>query len=1084
MKVFTSNKLEILSSHLAHELKEPLSSPLASETIIVQSSGMQKWLSLELARHHGICANYQFPFPNKFLEEVFTAFIPQYKPDQAYDINVLTWKLMELLSIQTIEDDFGPVRNYLGNNDDQLKLYQLARRIAVMFDQYLVFRPEMILNWEEGGKINDPKEIWQARLWRKIAANQNGLHKAKLKKLYLSKVKDSPYRKDILPQRISIFGISYLPPYHLEVFFHLARHIPVNYFYLNPSQEFWADIKSGREISSSMKKLKEKAGNMEEELLHLESGNALLASLGTLGRDFFRQMDNVTAEYIDLFVEPKGESLLSSIHSDIYLLQNRGKEDIPRKEVMPEDESLQIHSCHSPLREVETLHDVLLSLFEKNRQLLPKDVLVMTPNIEMYAPYIEAVFTARAPKIPYSIADRNDDAQSIVARGFFAALAMSASRFTASDVLSLLENTAVSEKFAITASELSTIRDWVYDTRIKWGINGAQRREFDLPEFSQNSWQAGLERMLLGYAMDGRRQDLFSGILPYGKIEGDAADLLGRFLNFWEKIIDAREILRHRKTINDWCSALKKIINDLFPATDHYRNELYTLHTLISELHEEQQCAKSASLLEVNIIRNYLQKAMEGRVASSHFLSGSVTFCAMLPMRSIPFDVICMLGMNNEAFPRQDHKAGFDLMEANKRAGDRSLRKDDQYLFLETILSAGSHLIICYTGQDQKDNSTILPSVLVSELLNYIDQGYFGARSEAISGRITRWHHLHAFHPAYFDDEKKAQLYSYSRENYLAAEAICAQREEKPLFITQALPEILQDKKMISLNELIAFYRSPAKYFLEKRLCLRLPQEEWADEESEPFAVDGLTAYQIKQDLLEKTLAAANDEQVLAASRAAGMLPVGVAGDYYFTSLGDEVREFAAKVAHYLHGRKLDKVNVDLKVGDYRLIGTVDDLYEEYMIHYRPAELKIHDYFRLWLNHLIIHAHDHSSHPQSSILLGEDGSWRFRKPENAAIILGSLIQYFALGQNQPLKFFPRSSWEYAWSIMQKQKSREDAIFAARNEWMMDNYGGRKAEAKEIAHKICFAGTIPLDAEFEKTTIEIMGELFAHLEKLE
>lgn len=328
MKVFVSNKLEILVKRMASELSEPLSSPLASETIIVQSSGMQKWISLKLASLHGICANYRFPFPNKFVEEVFEAFIPEYKSDLSYDLNVTTWKLMDLIAHLGSEDYFQPLRNYLGDHTDPLKLYQLAQRIAVTFDQYLIFRPDMVLNWEEG-KMVDAREIWQAKLWQTLVKSSGGLHKARLRKLYLSRVKESPYRKEMLPERISIFGISYLPPYHLEVLFHLSKHLPVNYYYLNPSQEFWADIKSGREISSSLGKVKASLENYDVDLLHLESGNALLASLGSVGRDFFRQLGHVDAHYIDLFEPPPETGLLSSLQSDVYFLQDKGRGDIP-----------------------------------------------------------------------------------------------------------------------------------------------------------------------------------------------------------------------------------------------------------------------------------------------------------------------------------------------------------------------------------------------------------------------------------------------------------------------------------------------------------------------------------------------------------------------------------------------------------------------------------------------------------------------------------------------------------------------------------------------------------------------------------
>nr|HPK54796.1 exodeoxyribonuclease V subunit gamma [Smithellaceae bacterium] len=274
MKIIVSNKLEILARRLADELKKPLGSALAKEIIIIQSAGMQKWLSLEIARRHGICANYDFPFPNAFIDNIFQAFIDDYRPDLSDHVDVMAWKVMEILPDMVADNDFRPVQNYLGRDFDQLKLFQLACKIAAAFDQYLIYRPEMILSWDEGRDIL-PQEKWQARLWRRLTADLGGMHRARLKQLFLSAVKHKPHRQDVLPQRISIFGISYLPPYHLEIFYELSRHLPVDLYYVNPSQEFWADIKSDREIGMAVKQATRGAADFDQQALHLERGNAL-----------------------------------------------------------------------------------------------------------------------------------------------------------------------------------------------------------------------------------------------------------------------------------------------------------------------------------------------------------------------------------------------------------------------------------------------------------------------------------------------------------------------------------------------------------------------------------------------------------------------------------------------------------------------------------------------------------------------------------------------------------------------------------------------------------------------------------------
>lgn len=1081
MKIIVSNKLEILARRLADELSEPLDSALAKETIVIQSTGMQKWLSQELARYHGICANYDFPFPNAFIDDVFQAFIPDYAPDLSYDVNVLSWKIMEILPGIMQEENFLPVRNYLGDNYDQLKLFQLACKIAAAFDQYLIFRPEMILDWEEG-KIKSPRETWQALLWQKIAAGQGRMHKARLRELFSAAAENKPQRQDAIPPRISIFGISYLPPYHLDIFYRVSGHIPVNIYYLNPSQEFWADIKSGREISLTLQRA---PGGMEafgDDFLHLESGNRLLASLGLVGRDFFRQISGLAAEYVELFEEPRQIDLLTAIQSDIYLLEDRGTDDKPRAEISAADESIQIHSCHSPLREVETLHNTLLALCEDDGGLMCRDILVMTPNIEKYAPCIEAVFESRLPKIPYSIADRSGFAGSTVAGGFFDLLDLAAGRFTSGEVLSLLENEAISEKFGLTGPAMELIRRWVESTNIKWGVDKKHRTEFGLPEFSQNTWEGGISSMLAGVALDGRRRELFAGIFPYGEIEGEQTEILGSFLDFWSALITTKNLLTGRKTPESWCAVLKKIIADFFPPAGDYSADLYKLREVVSRIARQMQFAGTETAVDLNVIKNCLARSSGSIVLSSRYLSGGVTFCEMLPLRSIPFDVICLIGMNNEAYPRKDNSVGFDLTQFKKRAGDRSLRAEDQYLFLEAILSARKNLVISYTGQDLQDNSTILPSALVSDLLDYIDQGFCGREGIAASAQISRQHHLHEFHPEYFREPKK--LVSYSQENYLAALAFGARQKEVRGFVGAGLKDSPDPEKEISVDDLIDFYKSPVKYFLAKRLCLNIPRDMWETEDSEPFTINNLDAYKIKQELLERKIVDLDAGNVYAVSKSGGVLPVGAAGDYYFSSLKNMTQDFAAVVNSIIAGKKPEKISVDLMAGGMRITGAIDNVYENNLVHYRPAKLKTKDYIKMWISHLLFNFNGPSGMVRESILLGEGAGWRFGNVADAQLLLEGLIKYYIQGQARPLKLFPRSSWEYAKNIIQKQKSAPDALYSACVVWSGDGNGWTDGEAQEVANKICFADTMPLDAEFETTALEVLGPVFSHMEKQE
>lgn len=1080
MKVCVSNKLEILVGHLAKRLSVPPENPFAAETIVVQSKAMAKWVSLEMAKRHGIAANYRFPFPKNFIEDIFQAFLPDYSKDRSFDESVMLWKIFDLLP-QLTGEEFAPLCAYLGRATDPRKRYQLAQKLAWSFDQYLIFRPDMILAWEDG-RTGNRRELWQAALWRKMTQAREGMHPARLRDRLFKAMQSSPCKTDSLPERLSIFGISYLPPFYLEILIRLASHFPVDYYYLNPSQEFWGDIASNREIGKVIGRAAALLPDVDDALLHLESGNALLASWGAQGRDFFRRMEISSARYMELFEPPPTESLLGALQSDIYYLQEPQTVNAKRTLVRAFDSSIEVHSCHSPLREIEALHDTLLGAFDADSTLSPHDVVVMTPDIELYAPHIEAVFESREPKIPYTIADRGALAHGGVAGGVMALLNLASSRFTASDVLSILDHAPVSEKFILSAADIDLVYHWVSDLHIKWGIDAEHRLSFDVPAFDQNSWKHGLERLLAGFALDGRRQELFAGILPYPNIEFAEAQVLGRFLSFWDELLQLQNTLRKAHAPETWRDILNHLIETFFSSAQPYRRELLQLQRVVAGFSEDTRNAGLLEPFDLTVMKAWLQGALDRKDAGARFLSGGVSFCALLPMRSIPFAVIALIGMNNNAFPRREPKTGVNLMEDDYRAGDRSMRRDDQYLFLEALLSARKKLILSYVGQSQNDQNDILPSGLVCELMDYLDRNYAVQSDTPVSCMLLRKHPLHAFSPAYFKEGQP--LFSYSTQNCLAARAMAAQTEAPSVFADGVLPDTALQDQALTIADLVAFFANPARWFLEERLCLKLTKDQSDEDDTEPFAPDPLDAYAIKQALSENLLCDGDDQRIGPLIKARGVLPVGTAGNYYFSELASNAKAYVKRILPYAQAAVLDSQAIDVRIDNVRLTGVVNDLHEGCRISRRMAKMKTKDYLSAWIYHLVMNAAGDARLPKVSLILAEDVLWRFNPVHNAPEALRILIKYFRLGQTKPLKLFSRASGDYAIRMWLKCDTRENALAAARKAWSDTGGGAMLPESQEPAYKICFGNSAPLDEEFEQTATDIFRPLFEHLEVLE
>ncbi|WP_161626601.1 exodeoxyribonuclease V subunit gamma [Desulfatiglans anilini] len=1105
-RLIVSNRLEALVEQLAAALEAPLSSPMAAETIVVQSQGMAHWLSMQLARRLGVCANVRFPFPNALVEELFRKVMPAIPESSPFEPGVMTWRIMKVLGGFVNAPGADSLKAYLGRGDDPLKALQLADRIADTFDQYLLFRPEMMLAWETGEDAQ-----WQAELWRRIRADAPAVHRAALAKRFFEAIDALPERPPGFPERIAVFGISALPPFHLHVLRAAARWAELNVFLLNPCREYWGDIVSEREAG----RLSRRSARPVEDL-HLEGGNSLLASMGTLGRDFLDLLQEQDLKETACFGPEDPATLLGRVQGDILALrEGSGEVDAAgrpvKRQVAAEDDSIRIHACHGPLREMEVLHDVLLDLFERDPGLEPSDVLVMAPDIESYAPYIRAVFEqpgeGASPKIPFSIADQGLRREGRLVEPFLAILALAGGRFPASEVLEVIECPAVLAAFDLEEGDLGPIRRWVRESGIRWGIDGENRREKGLPPFPENTWQSGLDRLLLGYAMPGHGELLFEGILPYDELEGAEAAVLGSLAEFVDRLFrHVRELVRPR-SLEDWSRDLGLLLDDLFSPGPDDEAEMLVIRGALQRFLAEAECAGYGDAVDVRTIRWVLARSFGRQGFGYGFMNGGVTFCAMLPMRSVPFKVICMAGLNHDAFPRSVRPPGFDLMAARPRRGDRSRRNDDRYLFLETLISARRNLILTYVGRSAQDNSPIPPSVLVMELLDYLETHFEASPGQPPRGRepaqpgkkegagaagmtetCLNVHHLQAFHPEYFTGG--ARLFSYGVVQAAAARRLQGERRPPGPFIAGPLPEEAgEEARELTIEDLKSFVVNPARFLLQSRLQLVLEEAEGRLEDRELFELEGLERYNLRVELLSAREAGRDAGRVYAAARAAGRLPHGPMGRAFFDAVDMEAEVFWEKTAPYLADGPSSPLEVDLSLGGLRLTGRLTAVYSGGLVHYRPARLKARDRLRLWIEHLAAFSLGEAGLPGRSVLAaleksGKALAWAGRAytpPKDAAGLLARLLVCHRRGLEHPLPFFPESSMAFAEGVLKKGERREAALKRARRQWEEDAFS--KGECTDPYFDLCFGGGDPLDKAFQDLALDLCGPLLEHEEKL-
>jgi len=1119
--IHTSNRLEHLSTVLAYVLSQPLADPLARETIVIQSLGMSRWLSMSLAEKLGVWANADFPFPEAIVWRIFRSVLPQLPDTSKFKREVMTWSLVKLLPEFIDHPDFKELNHYLTDDQHGVKLFQLASRIADVFDQYVIFRSDNIATWENDEQpllwldpAYDSYAQWQKILWQALANyydhhSAHTKHRAALKQQFFDQLeKQIPTLG--LPQRLSIFGVSSLPPFHLEIILSLSHFIDVHVFALNPCQEYWGDIIS----RSALAKLEK---HKPEQAAVFESGNSLLASMGMLGRDFIDMLGDEANKfphhYKEYFEPADNHTLLAYIQNDILQLEERG-DTLATTLIDETDKSIQFHVCYSPMREIEVLHDQLLALFAQHDDLQPKDIVVMMPNVEVYAPFIQAVFSSTEKEekyLPYTIADRSLRQQSELIEAFFAILELEYSRFTTNDILDLLDFIPIQQKFDLNLNELELIQHWVKETGICWGVDADSRSNLDLPSFAENTWDAGLKRLLLGYALPAHEKAvLFHDIVPFDDIEGQDAQILGKFMHFIDHVVNTVNALKTPRTLSDWKVFLLEVLENFLTAEEEYEYQLQRMRDTLASLEKNADEAYFSNEISSRVLLTYLRHHLETDPLPMHFLTGHITFCALLPMRSIPFRVICLLGINDKDYPRADDSVNFNLIKVahergQRQRGDRSQRLNDRYLFLEAVLSARDYCYISYVGRNIHNDSIQPPSVLVSELQDYIETGFIHPSQNLLTS-LTTYHPLQAFSPDYFSNDN-THLFSYSSTYYAASQTLAAKQNmlDQPVsqqhLINTQLPEANQEQRTISVQQLLRFLRHPVKFLLQQRLGVQLIENTVQLPVTEPFTVDALDRYQLHESVTHDQLTHRHTQQQhYAMTKASGHLPHGEVGKFIYNKEFHVVQPFINEVQqllstqHKLTPHLIQEMHFE-ELG-LTITGTLDNLWSNAYIYYHCSRLKAKHFLEAWIHHLLLNSINAVPPlPRFSRLLGLDSQqvacthyvFEPLKQEEAKQYLSQILAYYWQGLHSPLYFFPETSLSFVQETQNPKNTKKTEMEllkkALQTKWVIEgDKNSYQGESSDAYYQLCFHEPEHLleDEEAQQQFIDVSKMIFEPL----
>lgn len=1059
MFLYQSNRLERLFAQLLEVcVGAPPADPFVAEYIVVQHPAMGQWIARQWALATGIAAQLAFPLPARALGELYRGYSDTPWDDTPWQTQVLCWRLVHLLPGYATDPAFAPLAPYLRGNADEVALFQLAGCIAAVFDQYQVYRPELLLGWEKGSEGTD----WQAILWRRLCQDWPP-HRAHLHLQCRRLFEQPPARPDLVPRRLHLFGISALAPVYLDLFVRIGRHVEIHCYHLSPCSQYWHDLAPARQQAQDTLLAFSTPLPLQE--------NPLLVQLGQAGRDFARQLlDRVPDGSLDLYEEPQGTNLL-------HMLQRQMLHMLPLPErterlpVAPGDRSVQLHLCFSPLREVQVLHDYLLDCFQEEPDLSPGDILVAAPDIGVYGAVVQAVFgeAPREHRIPWFLADQSLAADNAMARLFLALLDVLDSRCSSSELLDLLEHPALHRRFGLDVAQLPLAHRLVRDAGIFWGLDAEHRRGLGIDSGPEHTWRHGLDRLLLGYAM-GPVDALHAGLLPCPPGGEEAYAVLGALLQLRGTLDLWRRRWQQARSAGEWPPLLLGLLDAcLHPAFEE--DGLGQLRRGIQTLAEELDTAGMDGMLAAPVLRLRLEELLCGPDGAQPFLSGRVTFCNMVPMRSLPFRIICLLGMNDGEFPRQQRPLSFDRMAKRPRLGDRNRRNDDRYLFLEAILSARSRLFLSWTGRNQRDGSENPPSAVISELCDSLD-GSMQLEDDpeaSLSRHLLSEHPLQPFSADNYNGRIKAP--SYNRDWLPAAAATLAVP-----FLDSPLPaSAAAAAAEVELAHLLCFWRNPARFFLRRSLGMAVSEVASPVADEEPFALDGLEHFHLRQEMLRRRLEGQDHGHITAMLAGQGLLPQGS-----FAGLTlDRLLPQADRLAEALHPHGQDslapmEVRLPFAAGgngaDTVLCGWLDHLYPGGRLVWSAGALGATLLLQTWICHLVLAALAPATPPVSTCIVCWDREqararkWSFgaMAAARAHDLLQPYLQGFAAGQRQALPFFPKSALAWA-KQMHKDGDAGKALAAACKAWN----GGyqQEGECMDAAFRQLFPDVTALDESF-------------------
>ncbi len=1064
LQIHRAERADRLVDALAVLLRDPLPDPFATEVVSVPTPGVERWLAQRLAGRlgvgpaggDGVCAGVDFPSLHRLVERALGTPATQrladpWRPERA------VWPLLRVLDAARGEDWAAVLWAYLGDRpggdphgvdpagDDRRgadpwdgdphradaarggRRWSTARHLAGLFARYAAARPSMVRAWAAGRDVDGqdnplpPDRAWQAELWRRLRAELDLPGPAERVADGTAALRADPARSD-LPERVSVFGATRMEPQHVAVLAALAEDRDVHLWLPHPSPDLWQAL-----AADPAAVLPRRADDRSDAAAR----DRLLAYLGRDVRELqlVLQAARVPLRDQHLPAAPRPAPVTARLLQHLQAGIAANQLPVPpasRPLLAPDDRSVRLHRSHGPDRQVEVLREVLVGLLADDPTLEPRDILVMCPDIETFAPLVAATFgldtedgAAEHPghRLRVRLADRSLRQVNPLLSVLHRLVRLAGSRMEGPALLDLCAIPPVARRFGFGTDDLERLRDLVAQSGVRWGLDAGHRADFGMAGFGQNTWAAGLDRLLLGVAMDEAGQHFLGTALPLDDVDSADVDLVGRFAELVARLGEVTDRCREPQPLAGWVALFRDALELLVavPAADSW--QVGHAHAELGRLTETagEDADTVLSLAEVSAL---LAEVFRGRPGRSNFRTGTLTLCTMHPMRSVPHRVVCLLGVDDGVFPRRSRVDGDDITAVDERVGDADPRSEDRQLLLDAVLAAQEHLVVVFAGMDPRSGVDIPVAVPVKELMDAVDVTVRTADGRSASAHVSLRHRLQAFDPANFAsgalDPAAPQVgFSFDQAALRGASASLARRTPPPVvFGRRPLPPPPADGP-VQLAELVRFYRHPVRALLRSRANVSLYPEQEAPDPEIPVDLDGLQRWAVGERMLRLHLQGVELDVLRAAEWRRGGLPPRAFGSQVLTDVTTQVAEVRSAAEPFLDGEPR-KVEVAGRLGDRALVGTLTGVHGDSIIQVSYSRLSAKQRLQAWLELLALTSAQ-PGRPWRAVSVARRGVSVLGPvdPGWAARVLADLVELQQTGLCEPLPFGAKTSAEYA-----------------------------------------------------------------------